>query len=680
MAGSGKMTFTRFGRSFHLKIDSAEDLRQAAELDEALWVATNAPIGQIHCDSVLLDMLDTDGKGRITARELKCVIRWLLDTLSDHGGIDEGSTVLRFAALNESVEGGSRIAAAAAKMLRRLNDADGKQITLEQVREIRKEVEATPVSEAGLVPPEASEDEIVRTFIKDMIETVGGTKHLSGSMAVGASQLEKFLADARSYLDWHGRGALADDATGTDVLPLGISTKEAYAVLAGVRGKIDEYFAQCQALVTDERFVQPMGWAERELINMDFDDPAAVETVLSRAPLARANTARELIFNDPINPHYAARIEEFRHRVLSPVLSDDASDRLTSDGWRKIKDTFAAHQLWVLARPDVTVAKLGAETLGMYLDEKFATQLTALIERSKTAAVELAEIRLTEKLILAQGHMLELANNFVSFPRLYDADRRAMFEMGTLVADGRRFCFAAGVLDRKKHAKIAAVSNMFVMYVHVTPRDQRADYEVAIPVTSGGRGNLAVGKRGVFYEIDGAECDAQIVQIIENPISLREAFFSPFKRLGRLLTGKIESLATEAEKKLDKAATGIAISPKPATKAKSGAGPSGGGAMVGAGLAIAALGSAMAYITKSLSQVHWWQVLVGVACAIIAVMLPTSIVAFMKLRKRDLSAILEGAGWAINARMRLTRKLGTFFTNRPKYPAHARGLKHFRRR
>ena len=102
--------------------------------------------------------------------------------------------------------------------------------------------------------------------------------------------------------------------------------------------------------------------------------------------------------------------------------------------------------------------------------------------------------------------------------------------------------------------------------------------------------------------------------------------------------------------------------------------------MVGAGLAIAALGSAMAYITKSLSQVHWWQMLVGVACAIIAVMLPTSIVAFMKLRKRDLSAILEGAGWAINARMRLTRKLGVFFTNRPKYPAHARGLKRFRRR
>ncbi len=679
MAAGGKMTFTRFGRSFHLRIDSADDLRHAAELDEALWVATNAPIGQIHCDPTLLNMLDTDGKGRITARELKSVIRWLLDTLSDHNGIDEGSTVLRFAAINESTEDGSRIAAAAAKMLRRLDAGDSKQITLQQVREIRKEVEATPVSEAGLVPPEAGEDEIVRTFIKDMIETIGGTKHLSGSMAVGASQLEKFLADARAYLDWHNRGVLADDAIGIDVMPLGAATKEAYAVLAGVRGKIDEYFAQCQALVTDERFVQPMGWAERELVHMDFDDPAAVEAVLSRAPLARANTARELIFNDPINPHYAARIEEFRHRVLGPVLGDDAGDRLTSDGWRKIKDAFATHQLWVLAKPDVTVAKLGAETLGMYLDEKFAAELTALIERSKAAAVELADIRLTEKLILAQGHMLELANNFVSFPRLYDADRRAMFEMGTLVADGRRFCFALHVIDRKKHAKIATASNMFVMYVNVTPRDRRADYEVAIPVTSGGRGNLAAGKRGVFYEIDGAECDAQIVQIIENPISLREAFFSPFKRLGRLLTGKIESLTTEAEKKLDKAAAEVATSPKPAPRAKSG-GLSGGGAMIGAGLAIAALGSAMAYITKSLSQVHWWQVLVGVACAIIAVMLPTSIVAFMKLRKRDLSAILEGAGWAINARMRLTRKLGVFFTNRPKYPAHARGLKRFRRR
>ena len=49
-------------------------------------------------------------------------------------------------------------------------------------------------------------------------------------------------------------------------------------------------------------------------------------------------------------------------------------------------------------------------------------------------------------------------------------------------------------------------------------------------------------------------------------------------------------------------------------------------------------------------------------------MLPTAIVAILKLRRRDLSAILEGSGWAINARMRLTFKQAHVFTCRPLLP------------
>lgn len=93
-----------------------------------------------------------------------------------------------------------------------------------------------------------------------------------------------------------------------------------------------------------------------------------------------------------------------------------------------------------------------------------------------------------------------------------------------------------------------------------------------------------------------------------------------------------------------------------------------GGLLMGGGVAIAALGSAFAYITKTLAGVEGYKIVIGVVVAILAVLLPTSLIGLIKLRRRNLSAILEGSGWAVNARMRLTFRQGRFFTQRPRYP------------
>ena len=92
-------------------------------------------------------------------------------------------------------------------------------------------------------------------------------------------------------------------------------------------------------------------------------------------------------------------------------------------------------------------------------------------------------------------------------------------------------------------------------------------------------------------------------------------------------------------------------------------------------MALAALGSAAAYITKTLSSIAPLTIVLSILGAILLAMLPMSVVAFLKLRRRDLSAILEGSGWAINARMRLTRKQGRFFTKRPGYPQGSTGIR-----
>jgi hypothetical protein len=96
--------------------------------------------------------------------------------------------------------------------------------------------------------------------------------------------------------------------------------------------------------------------------------------------------------------------------------------------------------------------------------------------------------------------------------------------------------------------------------------------------------------------------------------------------------------------------------------------------LIGGSVAFAAIGTAVAYITNTLTKLTWWQFLAGFGGVVGLVLLPATVLAFIKLRRRDLSAIIEASGWAVNARMRLTHRLGRAFTIRPDYPKGSRGV------
>ena len=44
-----------------------------------------------------------------------------------------------------------------------------------------------------------------------------------------------------------------------------------------------------------------------------------------------------------------------------------------------------------------------------------------------------------------------------------------------------------------------------------------------------------VGRNGIFFDRLGHDWDATITKIIENPISIRQAFFAPYKRAIRFV-------------------------------------------------------------------------------------------------------------------------------------------------
>ena len=52
-----------------------------------------------------------------------------------------------------------------------------------------------------------------------------------------------------------------------------------------------------------------------------------------------------------------------------------------------------------------------------------------------------------------------------------------------------------------------------------------------------------MGRNGIFYDRKGVDWDATIIKIVEHPISVRQAFWMPYKRVGKLIGEQIEKFA-----------------------------------------------------------------------------------------------------------------------------------------
>jgi len=346
MSTADTIVFERYGRSYHLRIETARDLENAVNLNEAHWVSTSAPLAMFYCDKTFLKLLDKNNSGRILCHEVKDAIRFILAVLRDRTAIDAHSDILALDALATDTAEGKRVLEAGQEILERLGQKESRQLTLEQIRRLKAEVEATAVSEAGVVLPAAAAEAEIREFISDVIATVGGAAHPGGGEGVDSTHLAAFLEQAHAFLQWRGHGQVPKGKKKTDIMPLGAKTPEAYRLFSALRGKIDQYFAQCVAVTLDERFAQRMGWLDSELEGLDFDDPAVIERVLRKAPLAKATPEQTLDFDSKLNPYYVGTLEEFRRKVVAPVLGK-SEPKLTPDDWDRIKSFFAAHDNWV---------------------------------------------------------------------------------------------------------------------------------------------------------------------------------------------------------------------------------------------------------------------------------------------------------------------------------------------
>jgi hypothetical protein len=252
---------------------------------------------------------------------------------------------------------------------------------------------------------------------------------------------------------------------------------------------------------------------------------------------------------------------------------------------------------------------------------------------------------------------------------------------------------------------------MYLLYLQVTGAKPQDAFEIVVPVTRGDAQRYYVGRRGVFFTLDGQELDAQIVQIVENPISLWESMKEPARKLGALIASRTEQLAAsvqkEAETQLTKISGSVETSvqsslrqaPQIASSARPpaetppptptvvspptpGAPRSSGTArdlMIGAGFVVAGLGTALKFFTDTAAKLREEgavQQLLLMATTTLGVFLGvimaiTAISAWIKLRKRDMGVLLQASGWAINGRLRVKMRMARLFVRPARLPEGA---------
>jgi len=675
-----RLTFYEYGRSYHLAIEEPADLEAAAALDAALWVVTAAPLEGLRADPVLLRNLDRDGDQRIRVGEFKDAIRWLFSRLAEHRGIAEATTTLDPAALRTDDAEGAALQATLQKIITSRTPPHDGGVTLAEIRALIRDIEARPVGSSGIILPEAAKDEETRAFLEAVLATTGGRDAGADRQGVGPAELDRFLSETDRYLNWHAEGLLPAGVSHSALLPLGPGTAAAAAALAAVQAKVDEYFTLCDAIALGEVLRCDVWPARLDTMPSVLSGVGEVQQLLERSPAAEPRMDRTLNLEGPVNPWYAPALAVFRRDVLVPLTGRE-DGRVSKEEWDTLKTRLQPFRAWQEACEGRAVEPIGAEALRRFVDSGMECKVRALLDQSLSSGFALGSVVQAEKLALYQGELMALANNFVSFPDLYAIDRRALFEEGTLIMDGRRFSLAVRVFDRAEHLRLTENGTMFVLYVQLNHKPTERTREVAVAVTSGTQGQLEVGKRGVFEDVEGIQWQARVVHLVDRPVSLREAMTEPFVRLGRAITSRIELMSQNAEKQLDQAGgdsiglvhEGVASAPTPQAPPAAASGPSPmGGMLAGGGIALAALGGSIAFILKTLATLRWHQILIGLGGALMAVLVPTVIIALLRLRSRDLSVLLEGAGWAVNARMRLSRRQSRIFTRRPPHPRGSR--------
>ncbi|WP_431047195.1 hypothetical protein [Roseateles sp. L2-2] len=679
-------------------MSSADDLLHLRDLDQKRWVALACPTRGLEFDERTLDLIDLDRDGRIRAPELIAACEWAGARLKDWQPLLRGEARLSPDSLADTDEGRA-LAEELQRTLALTGHAGQSDIGLDEIRERQSHLAAERHNGDGIVPVASIEDAADRVLAQRIGEAMGTVADAGGQPGIDETRIKAFFEQASALLAWHREGEAEAGCAGR---------RAAAMAVQAVHDKVEDFFARCRLASYDASAAATLNATDPEQLKAHATGLLSLEAgVLRQMPIAPVSPGAALPLDDRANPAWRGALAALR----AQALTSDFGDSLDERDWLALKDEVRACREWLRRQPSGPVAAIGVDVVaalaatqpGGQLDEVRA-RLLKQVEDDRAAAPRHAALNDLEKLLLLQRGLLRLARNFVSFEDFYEG-RGAVFQAGTLFVDGRACELTVDVADPARHAPVAGLAKAYLAYCECVRLNQKRT--IVAVVSAGDVDFLFVGRNGLFYDRDGHDWDARIVKVIENPISVGQAFLSPYKKLVRLVEDQVAKRAAASDSTqqgrmgqlagriatADQPGTASAVAPAATAGAVGAVGATGtpgtpgttGVGLPGLGVpgrrvdvgTVAAIGVALGSISTVIVGVFgrfvdlgWW-IPLAVLGIVLSISGPSMLIAWLKLRQRSLGPILDASGWAINNRMKLSTKLGTALTKRPRPVPHA---------
>lgn len=642
-----------------VKLDTGADLLNLEQLDQKLWVALACPTTGLEFCAKTAALIDTDNDGRIRVPELIAAVKWAGSMLKNPDDLVKGGDALPLAAINDSTPEGKQLAASAKQILVNLGKKDATAISVADASDANKIFANTTLNGDGVIIPESATDDATKAVINDIIACQGTVPDRSGKAGIDQAKVDAFFAECAAFNDWNQK-AEADKA---NILPAGDATAAAAAAVRAIKAKVDDYFGRCRLAAFDPRAVAALNRKEDEYLAVAAKDLSITAAEIASFPLAPVAAGKALLLKGAVNPAHAAALAALQADAVKPLLGDKSE--LTEADWAALLAKLGAFECWNAGKAGATVEKLGLARVREILGGKAKENLTALIAKDKALEPEATSTANVEKLARYVRDLYLLCTNFVNFRDFYDGGEPAIFQAGTLYLDQRSCTLTLPVEDAGKHAAMAGLAGSYLAYLDCVRKGTGEKRGIVAAFTNGDSDNLMVGRNGLFYDRKGRDWDATITKIVDNPISIREAFWSPYKKLVRMIEEMAAKRAAAADAASDAKLNAAATATVNADQAKPAPKKMDVGTVAAISVAIAGIGalltSLLAYGT-GLFKLPFWQLCLAVVGILLIVSGPSMIIAWLKLRKRNLGPILDANGWAVNAKAKLNVPFGASLT------------------
>lgn len=422
------------------------------------------------------------------------------------------------------------------------------------------------------------------------------------------------------------------------VLPLGEASDAAWKILEAVRAKIDDYFLRVNMVQYDQDSQNQLRGAATTwdtLAQMELLSP----TVLSSLPLSKSRTDGVLALTEGINPLWRSLMLDFKNVVVNPIVG--RVDQISEKDWQTVCSHMQEFGIWLNQKPSA--------------DEGDEPLLTL------------------EKLAYLTRDMFSFVNNFVSFPKFYQRSGLTTFQAGTLYIDNRSCDLTVQVSDVGRHASMASLSRLYLIYCDCVRLGQKMT--IAAAMTAGDVDQLRVGRNAVFYDRLQQDWSATVVKILDQPISLRQAFWSPYKKTIQFIEMQIENWTnSKAKARENTLLQGVGNEKNMLEKGGAAQAFDVGkfaGIFAAFGLALGALGTALATVLSGVFALPFWKVPLVIIGIFVLISAPSVFLAWFKLRTRCLGPLLDANGWAINGQAAINIPFGTSLTQRATLPVGA---------